>query len=196
MAKVYSNINQQMMNQRMNSLMMMNLNNRNDIHNSKYEYNVLMKDSTQLKVKSKMLSDTGSRKNYLLLVDKKYPKSDPKREQKIFPDQTVKITRTEEIGNGSKPFEINGIAKDSCWMFKVITGRINAYSYLSEVDMFFQPETICGIQLNDGPIVKLNADELTTMVGNKEDALKFIKKKNYYKAIKRYNKDFEKADTK
>lgn len=88
-----------------------------------------------------------------------------------------------------------GVAKDSCWMFKAISGAISAYSLLSEKDeLYFDPSTIVGIQLNDGEIVKFNETNLKAMVGNDIDALENIQRKNYLKAISKYNRNVEKTE--
>jgi hypothetical protein len=191
MRQVYANMNNQFMNQMM-SMRMMNLNQAGS-GNEKYNFTVLMKDSVKVEVSSKMYNDTARHKNYLLLVDKKYPKSDPRREQKIYPDQTLGISRKtaayyeKGIDNKFHPAQINGNPTDSCWLFKSIEGKINAYGYLSETDQtnsYVTADILGAIQLADGPIVKLSAAALTTMVGKNEDALEFI------------NKDFEKANKK
>jgi hypothetical protein len=205
MRQVYANMNNQFINQRMMSMQMMNLNRYSSNENQKYDFTVLMKDSSKLEVSSKMYNDTSRHKNYLLLVDKKYPKNDSRREQKIYPDQTFGISRKTSIyyekgaDNKYHLAQISGNPTDSCWFFKSIEGKINAYSYLSETDKtnsYITPDILCAIQLDDGPIVKLNAAALTAIVGQNEDVLAFIKKEKYYKAIKRFNKDFEKANKK
>ena len=73
-------------------------------------------------------------------------------------------------------------------MFKVIPGAISVYSYLSEQEgQTFDPSTIAGIQLKEGPIVKLTEENLKQMVGDDLDALENIQRKNYLRAIKKYN---------
>jgi hypothetical protein len=134
-------------------------------------------------------------KTYLLLVDKKIPKSDmTHREQRIYSHQTISISRTRYFDKLGKPVYIEGRTNDSCWMFKVESGAINAYSYLSETQNgYFSPSTIVAIQLNDGPLVKYNEENLKQMIGTDTDALEEIKKKNYYEAMKSYNKNVEKT---
>jgi hypothetical protein len=181
---------------------MMNYGDRN--YNPKYTFIVTMKDSTKMTFDSQILNDTILKKNYLLLVDKRFKRSDTNRFKKIYPSQTISIARdiatsavsvhtnTEE----PQPVYLVGNATDSCWTFKVITGAITAYSSLSELpdDYLFKPFAITAIQLNNGPIVKYTEDNLKQMIGQDDlDALEYIQKKNYFKAIKRYNKDAEKA---
>lgn len=86
------------------------------------------------------------------------------------------------------------MATDSCWMFKIASGQINAYSYLSEESgPNFSNWTIIGIQLNNGPIIKYSEENLVQMVGQDADALTKIKDKDYLQAIKKYNRNAEKA---
>lgn len=195
MNRVYANMNRQFANQQMN-MMMANMRYGNYYYNNKYTFYVVLKDSSQKEVTSKIYTDTTLHKSYLLLVDKKYPKSDTAhRYQKIYADQTSNIYRVDNSGFSEKPVTIRGIANDSCWMFKAISGPITVYSLLSEPDGYnFDPSTIIGIQLKDGPIVKFTADNLKQMIcQNDARALEIAENKNYLKAIKKYNRDMEKA---
>ena len=79
-------------------------------------------------------------------------------------------------------------------MFKAISGSINAYSMLSQTDGYgFDPFTIVAVQKGEGPILKLTPENLKPMVGQDADALENIQKKNYYKAIRKYNRNAEKT---
>jgi hypothetical protein len=160
------------------------------IFNSEYGFEILLKDSTRQKIYTAIQFDTILRKTYLVVVNKKFPKSDPEhRNQRIYPDQTLQISRT----NFSDK-KIIGISKDSCWMFKIISGAINTYSYISEEPgPTFEESTIIGIQLSDGPILKYNVENLKQMVGNDADALESIESKDYLRAIKKYNRDVQKS---
>jgi len=197
-------LNRQWQGQQMGMMMAAGRFNYNNPGNLKYNFIVTMADSSKKEVSSKIYSDTATHKTYLLFVDKSYPKSDPNRNKKIYPPQTLSIARN-VAGPGPgfiradyvppPPRFFNGIAKDSCWMFKVISGSINAYSCLSEEGdaQTFDPSTIVGIQLNNGPIEKFNEENLKNMVGQDIDALENIQKKNYYKAIKKYNRNAAQA---
>lgn len=164
--------------------------------NFKYDFKVRLKDSTTKEVSSKIYLDTTLHQNYLMFENKKLPKNDSLRKQRIYPGQTISISR-----DGIEPFykstyTATGMATDSCWMFKVIGGAsINVFSFLSTREGGdFSPVTIVAIQKGDGPIVKLSAENVTAMVAGDADALKAIEKKNYLKAIKVYNKNFLKAN--
>jgi len=166
--------------------------------NLKYKFFVTMADSSRKEVTSTILIDKSTHKNYLLYVDKSLPKGDTNRNQRIYPNQTISIERSSpQIVDLRAPVNTpreklyKGIAKDSCWMFKVLSGSINVYAYLSfETDRYFDEGTIVGIQLHDdGPIVKFTEENLKQMVGNDIDALENIQRKNYIKAINKYNRN-------
>ncbi|MBS1521736.1 MAG: hypothetical protein JST50_12115 [Bacteroidetes bacterium] len=189
-------VNQQM---QMQMQMMNNLNWRQNAGKGD-TYTVTFKDSTVKKVVSFMYTDTVLHKNFLVYVDKKFPKSDTiHRNQKIYTDQTKYIS---VIGDYRSGAEMYGVPTDSCWMFKVIDGSLAVYArslnYLTERggllnETNFDPSAIVGIQLNDGPIEKYSKDNLIKMVGQNADALEAIGKGKYYKAVTRYNRDAEKA---
>lgn len=190
--------NKQFVNGQMNMMMQMNmmvLNNNANLINSKYSYIVTFKDSSQRVVLSKIFFDTTTKKTYLLLVDKSFSKKDmANREQKIYTDQTINISRIAGSAYMKNQVFITGIPNDSCWMFKIVKGAINIYSYLSECEGGgggFDPATIVAIQLNEGSIVKLNQENLNQMVNGDADALEDVVKKKFYKAIKKYNRDKE-----
>ena len=163
------------------------------INSTQYGFEILLKDSTKQKTYEVIRFDSVLRKTYFVVVNKNFPKSDPDhRNQKIYPDQTTQISRTNYSGK-----KIIGISKDSCWMFKVFRGAINVYSYLSEESgPNFQESTIIGIQLGDGPILKYGAENLKQMIGSDADALESIENKDYLKAIKKYNHNVEKSSKK
>ncbi len=160
-------------------------------------YKVTFKDNSVKEVSSLMYSDTVLHKNYILFVDKTIPKSDSAhRDQKIYSDETRYISTITDYEANTETF---GVPTDSCWMFKVISGPINLYAksldYLIPTDDGNSRElnlyAIVGIQLNDGPIVALTDDSLKQMVGPDAAALKSVEKKNYYSALKKYNRHFE-----
>ncbi|MBD1366679.1 hypothetical protein IDJ77_22900 [Mucilaginibacter sp. ZT4R22] len=161
--------------------------------NIKYTFKVTLKDSTSREVKSIIYLDTVLHKNYLVFENKDLPKKDSLRKQKIYADQTANISR-KGFGASYEPYTMVGIANDSCWLFRAIKGNsINVYSFLSESeDGLLDESTLAAIQQNNGPIVKLNEENLKAMLADDPDALKYIKDKKYLKAIKTYNKNFAK----
>ena len=77
---------------------------------------------------------------------------------------------------------------DSCWMFKVVDGPISVYSIVAiDDDMVVEPALISAIQFNNGILLQFDEDNLLPMLHNDDEALKQLRKKNYLKAIKKYN---------
>ncbi|MDB5137815.1 MAG: hypothetical protein JWP37_4418 [Mucilaginibacter sp.] len=155
----------------------------NYVVNEKYIFTVAFKDGSSRVIESKIYPDTTAHSNYLLMINKNVPKKDPAREQKIYPKETLKISRADDSGQ-----EIIGNANDTCWLFKVMTGKINAYSYVSEtegINTFY----LSAFQTGDGVVQKLTPEALEPILKSDEKAYKAFLKKDYYTAIKRYNKD-------
>ncbi|MGN8069061.1 hypothetical protein [Mucilaginibacter sp. 22184] len=160
-------------------------------YNFDYVYVITMADSSKRQVYSKIYLDTTKHKTYVLFLDRNLPKNDPNKIKKIYSDETLSLERNLAEGEVEDKW-YKGMAKDSCWMFKVISGPINAYSLLSEEDNTkFMPETLVGIQKGDGPILKVSAENLMPMVEQNADAFEYAKTKNYYEAIKKYNQDIK-----
>lgn len=162
------------------------------------KYTVVFKDSTVKKIVSLMYTDTVLHKNFLIFVDKNFPKSDTAhRIKKIYSDQTKSISTDDHDVWGAIQ---NGTPNDSCWTFKVISGHLTVYArtagYLMATGPYsndFDLSVITGLQLDNGPIEKYSEANLEKMVSQNQDALNDVKKKKYYKAVKRYNRDAEKA---
>lgn len=168
----------------------------------KAKYQVTFRDSSIKEVLSYMYTDTISHQSYLAFEDKKFPKSDTlHRNQKIYANQTLYISTITDFDSKTEAY---GVPTDSCWMFKVMDGPISVYAkswyYLTLAangnEAEFDRWEIVGIQLNDGPIVKLTDDNLKQMVGQDTNALESLEKKKYYKAVKKYNRHAEKGDKK
>jgi len=165
-----------------------------------YDFTITLRDNTTREVTSAIYTDTVAKKCFIVLIDKKYKKSDPNRYKKIYPSQTLNLTCALEQ-NGKDDMtagqQFRGIPKDTCWMFKVISGRINAYSFLViNENILFYPETIVGIQLNDGPIVQFNEANLKSMIINDSHAMESLEDNGLLKAILRFNNDMNKEGKK
>ncbi|MEO6148762.1 MAG: hypothetical protein ABIN95_13470 [Mucilaginibacter sp.] len=185
MSAVYRQMNQSFVNQQMNMHMMMRMNAMSTgPDNPKYKFIVLMKDSTTKEVSSRIFYDTTMHKSYLEFKNKQVAKTDTNRIQKIYPDQTRQISRV----NFNSAI-ITGIAKDSCWLFKVINGPISAYSYKAESPTYFQSWNIVAMQATNSGIEKFEPENLKKIVANDPDAIKLFDKKEYYKALVKYNKN-------
>jgi hypothetical protein len=166
-------------------------------------YVVTMTDGSKLEVYSKIYLDTVLHKNYLVFVDKNLKRSDPNRIKKIYPSQTRSIARNllleddqvvRKKFDSPLPVYFTGFAAGSCWLFKIIEGPINVYSFFSEKmgTYFFAPESIIALQSGDGDMVNITEDNIKMMVGQDINALMAIQKKDYLGAIQKYNRDTEK----
>jgi hypothetical protein len=192
MTQFRANQNTQFINQQMQKQMqMMNLRGvtSGDIE---YDFEVIMKDSTKKQVTSAIYSDS-TKKHFIVYVDKKYKRDDKNRYKIIYPSETITLICVLDARNdyyNTPGHYIRSIPTDSCWMFKVISGRINLYS--SMVNSLTETNAV-GIQVNDGPIIPFNEDNLKPIITNDQDAMKRFENKKYIKAIKKYNDDVEKA---
>lgn len=80
---------------------------------------------------------------------------------------------------------MEGIPADSCWLFKIVKGPINAYSPFAEKDAH-----LIAIQKEGGPIVPLNKENLFELVGTTDPKInKLIEKEDFQKAITTFNKN-------
>ena len=79
-------------------------------------------------------------------------------------------------------------------MFNIKAGTISLLSYLCNGwDNQESPNTIVGIQLAGDLPVQFTPGNLEKMIANDEDAMKYFKKKKYFAAIEKFNKDMVKA---
>ncbi|MFC5284234.1 hypothetical protein [Pedobacter alpinus] len=166
--------------------MMMNrnwLNNANYLNNPIYDFKVTGLDDSVKTIRSKIYTDTTLHKTYLLTVNKKLPKNAAGRETRTYVNETKSISR-------ESPYEglTTGLATDSCWQFKVISGKINAYSFLSETS-YISTYNLSAFQLGDGLIQAFNTKELEKIISFNKRAKKAFDKKDYYKAILLFNRE-------
>lgn len=153
------------------------------LNNNEYTFEALMKDGKIMTVTSKMYADAGTHKCYLLVEDKTLPKNDPKRKMGLFVDQTVKITRKDATGA-----EMTGLGTDSCWLFKVINGKINAYSHLSETK-HLNISYIKAFQVGNGPVQPLDSAALGEALYKDPKAYKLVLNSEFFRAIQKFNED-------
>lgn len=157
--------------------------------NNKYEFKVMMKDSSVKVIKSKIYADTVKHKSYLIYTNKDVKKSDPNREQKIYADETVAISRIQPSYRGN--YLVEGFGTDSCWLFKVVAGKINGYSHLSEVAELNE-SYLRAFQYGDNKVVKLDSAALDPIIKADPKAYKPFLKGKFYQAIDKYNSDNKK----
>lgn len=150
--------------------------------NNKYEFTVRLKDSSERLIRSRIHTDTVAKVNYLEFDNKAVPKTDPARKERILPTQTLSIRRYDRTTGTF----VEGVATDSCWLFEVQTGRISIYSPLSERSI--TSDYITAFRLADGPIEPISEARLRDIMAGDEKALRALEKKDYYKAIRKYNK--------
>lgn len=194
MAAVNSMLNRQFMNSMMDRNMRMNMAGLNYYknYNPKFDFLVTGSDGMVQTVKSKIHIDTALHKYYLEYEDKNLPKSDPQRKVKIYPKETISISRK----NGYTGKMLSGMANDSCWLFKVIEGPVTAYAFLSESPESFDESTIVGIQKGENmPILPFLPENLKQMIADDKEAMEQFKSKKYYKALNKYNKNKQKVAT-
>jgi hypothetical protein len=202
MAAFRAQQSRQFMNQQMNMQMQMNMNRNWRRQAGQGDgYIVTFKVGERKTIKSYMYMDTVLHKNFLVYVDKKFPKSDSvHRFQKVYPEQTLNISAlvTDELGDEEAKY---GIPTDTGWTIKVMVGVINVYAksgnYLTVVStpvfgaqkLDFAVAEIIGIQFNGGPIEKLSKDKVLKMVADNAKATQFVEEKGLYEAIRKYNHD-------
>jgi hypothetical protein len=58
--------------------------------------------------------------------------------------------------------------------------------------MSFETSSLIGIQLNDGPIFRYSEDNLKQMITSDNAAMEYFQKKQYIKAIRKFNHNTEK----
>ncbi|MBS7565926.1 hypothetical protein KHS38_16075 [Mucilaginibacter sp. Bleaf8] len=136
-----------------------------------YRFEVEMKNGKKLKVSSPIYTDTVRKATYLI-VPRDYGLPNAYKD----PEKRIYCRETKSIGSG--------IATDSCWLFKVIEGKINAYGPLPDVDV---NECLFAIQAGDGPIKQFTVQALEEMIKDDADAWKYLKKKKFSDAIGTYN---------
>lgn len=148
--------------------------------NLKYEYNVLMKDSSELLVNSIIHFDELQNKHYLVYINKKIHKGDSGRTTKIYCDETLHIRRIDKLDYSS----ITGNATDSCWLFQSLPGKITLYSSISEPG---NNGNFVAFRYDNGPVQPLILEKLEAIIKENEKAYTIFQKKKYFKAVQKYN---------
>lgn len=195
MSQVNKQTGQWVMNQQMRFMqqMMMNMHGVTATM-QEYDFNVTMRDSTAQQVTSAIYRDSITKKRFIVLVDKRFKKTDTNRYKRIYPSQTRSLTCVLVAKSDDEPGHyLPAVISDSCWMFKTLTGAINVYTFDSYTETGnFDDGAIVGIQLKDGPIVAYTEENLKTMAGDDLEVQQLILEKKYVRAIKKYNRDIEK----
>src|SRR5690606_1290221 len=136
----------------------------------KYEFTVVLTNEEELTFKAAIkLNDS--------IHSLTYKKRGEKRV--ITPQETREVFRLTRDGK-----RITGIPTDSCWLFKVVEGRINGYSYLASESA----EYLSAFQVGDGEILSLTKENLLPIVKDDPKRVKWVEKGRLGKAIVHYNK--------
>ena len=152
--------------------------------NIAYDFDVTLLNNVELSVKSKIYVDTAKRECYMLYTNKELKKDDPNRVQKLYPEQTTKVSRTLVTNQGF--LTLKGYPAYGCWLFKLVAGRISAFSPLSEIDNVGSA-TIVAFEPEYDSLKRLDSLTLAGVVQDNPAALKAVSKKEFYKAITIFN---------
>lgn len=147
-----------------------------------YNFRVFFKDSTKMFVTSFIYADSAKRSFYIIAEDRSLPEKDPKRTQKIYPVETASIIQFNDSGN------LTGVPTDSCWLFKVISGKISVYSQIPKAKGL-KNDMITASQVGNGPVDKFYPLVLYPIIKEDHAALNEWSKEAFINAIKKYNKD-------
>jgi hypothetical protein len=146
------------------------------------DYFVQRKDGSGFITKSKIHVDDAGRQ-YLL-----YKEDGSKEEKRVYASETMKISYEER----RKGIRVEGMAWDSCWLFKLVEGKITLYSNFPP-PMDLANETVFAIKVEDGPIEIFSPEKLRLAVQGNKAATEALDKKfwqnNYLKAAQKFNKD-------
>jgi hypothetical protein len=137
----------------------------------KYEFRVVLNNDSTFVTKTRI--NLSQKEDNSITVKQKHGKT------QIFPNDTkyiMRVTFDNKI--------LKGIPADSCWLFKVVQGEINGYSFLAEeMEMY-----VIAIQAgDDGPIVPLTKENLMPLVVSEKKAYELAKKNKLHRALNRYN---------
>ena len=146
----------------------------------KHHFIIVFTDGRDTTVYTKLEADSTA--SYLAMENKSVGKKDPARFIKIYPSQTKYISHVDPTTG--KDFV--GQAHDSCWLFKVITGKMSAYTDLAEISV--EDKFIRYVQLDDGALVGVTDPEAVKLFAGNDRAQELFVAKDYNRAVKRYNK--------
>lgn len=138
---------------------------------SKYQLTITLKNDSTFKCSSRIFFT--KEKHFIAIKN-------GGNEREFFPGDTKSITRVAQ--NVGQNFQ--GVSADSCWLFKTYSGKVNCYSYIPEVHL----SDIIAIQTEDGPILSLTKENLSSMIATDDpQIIKLIDKGKLPQAIMRYN---------
>ena len=171
---------QQSYNSFQNYMMYTNYYGNEKLSDTKFFFKIMMRDSIVKEVNSFIFFDTTRKQTYIKHVNKSIAKSDINRNEKIYCSDVIEVM----AGVGSAAKLLQGTITDSCWLFKTLTGHINVYSSYPEDNMNY---SVTAIQLGMGNIEPFDPEKLKLMITGNEKAIKQLNKKNYFRAIEKFN---------
>lgn len=137
------------------------------------DYIIHLKNDTVIKANSDIVLDTENGKYYLYIVI-------GDNTQKIYPEDTKFITHSNPYDSDTN---IMGFPKNGRWLFTLNTGKIKTYAYSSKTNQFdFYSIDNGELKLFD------DMDEMINLLKDNITAYQLLRKKEFYKAIKSYNK--------
>ena len=146
----------------------------------KHHFKIVFADGRDTTVYTRIIADSPAQ--YLMVENKSVGKKDSARHLKIFPSATKYISHLDVLSGG----DFVGQASDSCWLFKVIGGKINAYTEMAESSV--TDDCIRYIQLGDGPMLSIKDPKAAELFAGDARAQELFADKKYNRAIKRYNR--------
>jgi hypothetical protein len=145
----------------------------------KHHFHIVFVDGKDTVLYTRLIADSMS--EYLVLENRSVSKKDSGRYTRINPSQTRSISHVNVLTGQ----DYIGQPNDSCWLFKVIEGKINAYTALAEISV--DDEFLLYVQAGAGPLIAIaDPKALDLFSANVEAANLFVNKK-YNKALKKYN---------
>jgi hypothetical protein len=97
----------------------------------------------------------------------------------LYPSDTKTLSRMTPESH-----QLLGVPDGDRWLFKILSGKINAYYFLAEENT----KVFSDIQQGDGPIVPFTAKALVGMLDGDVDAIELVSKGKYKEAINIYNR--------
>lgn len=154
---------------------------------------VFMKDSSKLELPSTNFKlDTALKKLYLVYTDKNKSRSDSTRRTRIYPDETVRVTR---LIAGKKL--VTGYPIDNCWLFAELKGKITLYTMFTDIpDDKMEVQFVRGYSFDNGPVLPWNANEMRKIIAADRDAAELYASGEYLRAVKLFNRHARKAEGK
>jgi hypothetical protein len=100
---------------------------------------------------------------------------------KIYKPADTKLITRKLPGGG----DLEGIPADSCWLFKIIDGKISGYSNVPA----WSEERIIAFSLGSGNILPLTKENFQAIESaNDKNLVRFIRKEKWLEAIHYYNR--------